>query len=71
MNNRPLPSAADALYPHLRVQLPERPVQRPSSVSVAAAMFPHLAPKPLLDPYRESYLRYMKSMGLVPIEQET
>jgi hypothetical protein len=40
------PSAAEALYGHLKSQLPERPTQRPSSVSVADAMFPNLVPKP-------------------------
>jgi hypothetical protein len=68
MNDRP-PSAAASIYPHLK--LAERPIQRPSSVSVAAAMFPSLVPKPPSDPYRESYLRHMKAMGLIPIEQET
>jgi hypothetical protein len=44
MIGRP-PSAAEALYPNLRQQLPERPTQQQRG-SVADAMFPHLVPKP-------------------------
>jgi hypothetical protein len=43
MNDRP-PSAAEALYGHLKSA--ERPLQQSSSVSVAHAMFPNLVPKP-------------------------
>jgi hypothetical protein len=43
MNDRP-PSAAEAIYGHLPSQ--ERSVRQVSSVSVADAMFPNLAPKP-------------------------
>jgi hypothetical protein len=62
------PSAADALYPHLRSQLPERPAQQQKQPSLAASMYPALAPPPPIDPYRENYLRYMKAVGLVAIE---
>jgi hypothetical protein len=62
------PSAASALYPHLRSA--ERPTQRPSSVSIADAMFPNLAPKPKppTDPYQAGYLRYMRAIGFISIE---
>jgi hypothetical protein len=43
MSDRP-PSAAEAIYGHLPSQ--ERSVRQVSSVSVAHAMFPSLAPKP-------------------------
>jgi hypothetical protein len=62
------PSAAEALYGHLRSQLPERPLQRPSDVSIANAMFPKLAPKPPPLP-DDPYLRHMRSMGLVYTRQ--
>jgi hypothetical protein len=56
------PSAADALYPHLRSQLPERPTQqRPSDISTAHAMFPKLVPKP--KPPSDPYLAYMHALG--------
>jgi hypothetical protein len=58
MSDRPL-SAAEAIYGHLKSQ--ERPTQRPSSVSVADAMFPKLAPKPPSDPYTA----FMKAIGFV------
>jgi hypothetical protein len=67
MSDRP-PSAAEALYPNLRQQLPERPVQQQRG-SVADAMFPHLVPPKPTDPYHESYLRFMKAMGLVPVDE--
>jgi hypothetical protein len=40
------PSAAEALYSHLPSRVAERPVQRPTTNSVAAAMFPGLRSVP-------------------------
>jgi hypothetical protein len=60
MTDRP-PSAAASIYPHLKSV--ERPIQRPSTVSVADAMFPKLAakPPPPIDPYE----RYMAALGFI------
>jgi hypothetical protein len=55
------PSAAEALYGHLPSQLPERPAQR-SSISVADAMWPALAPKPKAPP-REILLRNLREIN--------
>jgi hypothetical protein len=61
------PSAAEALYGHLRAQVPELPAkQRPSSVSVADAMWPSLTKPP---PPDDSFLLHMKAMGLVRIDE--
>jgi hypothetical protein len=54
------PSAASAIFPHLKSA--ERPTQKPSSVSVAHAVFPHLAPKP---PPPTDYERYMAALGFI------
>jgi hypothetical protein len=40
------PSAAEALYPHLRSQMPKRSPQRPTSNSVSAALYPNLPQPP-------------------------
>jgi hypothetical protein len=55
------PSAAEALYGHLKSA--ERPTQRPSSKSVAEAMWPSLVKKP--PPPSDPYLRHMQAMGLI------
>jgi hypothetical protein len=55
------PSAAEAIYGHLKSA--ERPLQRPSSKSVADAMYPTLVkPTPLPS---DPYLRHMQAMGLI------
>jgi hypothetical protein len=57
------PSAAEAIYGHLRSQLPERPTQRSSSNSLAASMYPaHVKPRPIPE---DAFERHMHFMGLV------
>jgi hypothetical protein len=59
------PSAAEALYGHLKSQVPERPAQRPAGGSVADAMWPNLAPKPKPppNPDRERLLRGLRELN--------
>jgi hypothetical protein len=61
------PPAAEAIYGHLKSQ--GRPPQRPSSRSLAAAMYPSLVPKPKLpdDPYE----RHMRAFGLIRVREGT
>jgi hypothetical protein len=47
-----LPSAAAALYPHLKSGTPDVVQRRPEPASVAAAMYPRPKP-PLRNPYLE------------------
>jgi hypothetical protein len=58
MTDRP-PSAAEAIYGHLKSQ--ERPAQRPSNKSIADAMYPAHVPKP--KPPADPYDRFMAAMG--------
>lgn len=55
------PTAAGALYPHLKSGTPERRPERNTS-SIGEAMWPTLGPqpKPPTNPYRELLLRGLK-----------
>jgi hypothetical protein len=67
MSDRPR-SAAAALYPHLPHDKGIVQSQR-EQPRLADALYPSLVPKPPIDPYYDYYLRYMKSWGLVPIDE--
>jgi hypothetical protein len=56
------PSASEALWPNLRKQVPERPAQQRTNNSLAAEIWPELAPKPKARPNRdrERLLRALK-----------
>jgi hypothetical protein len=56
-------SAAKALYPHLRNQVPEPKEQRSSNPS-PAALWPALAPKPTpkSDSHRDALLRNLRAL---------
>jgi hypothetical protein len=59
------PSAAAALFPHLKSGAPDVVERRREPSSIADAMFSHLKPPPPKppNPYRESLLRNLRELN--------
>jgi hypothetical protein len=59
------PSAAEALWPHLPKQVPERPAQQRASGSLAETVWPELVqkPPPPRNPNREKLLRGLRTLS--------
>lgn len=57
------PTAAAAIFPHLKIGTPERRPER--NQSIAETMWPTLGPqpKPPTNPYRESLLRGLRELN--------
>jgi hypothetical protein len=65
MTERTAPSAAQALYGHLKTGTPDVVERRRELSSVADAMYSHLRPPPPTptNPYRESLLRGLRELN--------
>jgi hypothetical protein len=57
------PTAAGALYPHLKSGTPERRPERRAAQSIAAALYPNLARAPRLRPPEHPLLPRLKRAG--------